>query len=241
MSACQRLRGIALLGLLWVAGCGDTRGIPISFAMSGAGETPAPFTVDDWEVTLEDARVAFGPVTFCTTEAATPELCEAAVAEARTTTVIDGLDPSPQPLADVEGFSETVRSAFFDYGIVWLLTQPAPQVLAGAPDGHSAVIRGTARRDDITIAFTANVDVVPRTAGDANVRSFRTRHTLGDPDDALLVRIAPRSWVGRIDFDALAAALPDGGEVELVPGSQGYEALIGAMTSSRLPVFEWSP
>lgn len=230
---------VLVLSIAALASCVGTGRVRLSFPVHGAGTDRRTFDVDDWSVTLDEARVAFGPAYFCTTAAADVDLCPDAIAELRGSATFDALDPAPQLLGDLDGLSGTTRSAMFDYGISWLLPAERPSPTAGAVDGaHSLHLSGSATRAGTTIRFVADVDVLPIDAGVSAAHGVPTEHELVDGADALTVHVDPSAWASTIDFDELEA-LP-GDPVVLTETTTAYQALLIAMTSSRLPTLEWA-
>ena len=130
-----------------------------------------------------------------------------------------------------------VHSALYDYGVVWLLTQPRPAPLPGIE--HSAMLEGKVSRDGRELGFVAYVDVLPNAPGGNAVHGQRTLHDLEDGDLLTLV-VDPYLWLRPIDVDALFALDADGdGQVVIERGSQAYEAILQGM-QNRAPVqFEW--
>ncbi|MCA9603607.1 MAG: hypothetical protein KC417_16355, partial [Myxococcales bacterium] len=140
--------GTCLLAWLTTVGatCGDTGQTHVTAEVVGHGVGDTTFESAGWSVTLTRADVAFGPAYFCATTAADVDLCPAAVAETLDVGVVDGLSADLQPLGILEGDTQTVRSATYDFGITWLATEPAPLPAREAPGGHSARFLGTAVR-----------------------------------------------------------------------------------------------
>jgi hypothetical protein len=235
------LRLSALLLALGAFGCGHTGRDYVAFDMFGEGVEDPTFEVDGWQVTLERADVAFGPAYFCATDSTVMDMCATALAELLEPATVDALDPSPQPLGEVQGVTGTVRTGFHDYGVYWLKTQARPTTSPAAPEGHSAVFEGVAVRDDDELRFEARVRLEPRLEGTAAVIGVRTVHELTPATRALTVHLDPVAWWSRLDFDALAEAAPDdGGVLVLEPGSPPYDRLAAAMTVNAVPTFQWS-
>jgi hypothetical protein len=230
---------IALFVVGTLASCVDTGRTRLAFPVHGAGTDRRTFDVDDWSVTLDEARVAFGPAYFCTTAAADVDLCEDAIAELRASGTFDALDPAPQVIGELQGLSGTTRSLMFDYGISWLLPAQDPAPTPGAVDGaHSLHLAGSVTRGATTIRFVADVDVRPISAGLSATHGVASEHVLVDGSDALTVHVDPSAWVSRIDFDELETLTGD--PVVLTEETTAYQALLIAMTSSRLPMLEWA-
>lgn len=214
--------------------CGDTGQPEVRYPAEALSTAPGPVHVSGFDVELDEAWLAFGPAYFCASESASPTLCDAALAELRTTTRVDLLDSSPQPLGVVVGFEGALRSASYDLGIDWFTTQERPVAHPAAPDGHSLVLAGTASRDGVTRRFHAAVDVVPQLRGQ---RGVPTQRVTGGGDGPLVVRLDPARWVEVVDFAALA---PDtDGALVVSPGDRAHDALVLAITAQRPMEIEW--
>lgn len=233
------LRAPAITLLLAAAGCAGTGQPEVSYQAFAVGSDPAPFPAGAWTVTLDEATVAFGPVYFCASATGSATLCEVALAELTEVTAVDAVDPAPQPLGLIRGFAGDIRSASFDYGIHWFLTDTNPVAAPEAPGGRSARFRGRAERDGAPpLSFTADVEILPQYQGQRAVPSAPAAATVGDEGARLEVRFDPRAWVERVDFDDLAAAGVT--EVTIAPGDRAHDALVIAMVAQRPPAFAWS-
>ncbi|TNF63245.1 MAG: hypothetical protein EP303_02920 [Deltaproteobacteria bacterium] len=258
---------LAFLFLL-AASCGQTPGAFVEIPFEGQGTAAETFTKDGWEVTLTEATLGFGSIFFCATQSALPSRCEAAVLEYLDGVTLDGLDASPQPIGLLYGTTGTVRTAFFDYGIVWLLTKPLPEALAGVPEGpavvrfesssyvpkgHSAQFAGSAKCvEGATICcpdasecpssydFEANVDVLVVNPGTPAVNGVRTSEEITTDPRVLTVTFDPSAWWQSVDFGRLASLDDGSGRVVLGPEDSDYSALVISMTANELPAFTWS-
>lgn len=220
-----------------VAGCAETGGERFDVPLSARGTERTSFEKGAAVFRLTRADVAVGPLYFCASESAELELCEAAIAEFLEARVLNGLDPGVRELGELAGTSGEIRSALYDYGVTWLLTQQAPRPDPGVE--HSAILEGTLTQAGRELRFTARVDVLPRTRGSNAVHGQPTREQLGE-NDRLTLAIDPYAWLAAIDVDALFALDPElTGQVEIERGSQAYEAILQGM-QNRAPVrFEW--
>ncbi len=227
-----RRQPLALAALL-AAACGTTGAEPFAYpiAVTGAG---ASFPIGDWQVTLERAELALGPIYLCATAADSPDLCAVAQGEFTDVAVVDLLAAAPQAIGEVDSLAGDVRSAMLDYGISWFTTQTA--ATAGSELGHSAHLTGTAIRGDITLSFDALVDVVPPLRGSPALVGVRARVDAPDETSRLLLRINPGAWLLGVDFDALAAQGPS---VEIRPGDPAHAAIAFALTTQP-PGFDWT-
>lgn len=218
---------------LVVAACGDTGGENFSYPLTGLGVAPGAFPVGDWQVSLEVADVAVGPIYICATAAASPDLCDVALAEFTEVATIDAL-AGTQTLGAIDARPGEPRSAMLDYGISWFTTASKPRALGEL--GHSAHLVGTAVRGDQSVSFDAIVDVVPPLRGSPAVVGARAHSETQDEGSRLELRVDPRAWLTGVDFDALAAAGP---ERSIAPGDVAHAAIAFAMTTQP-PTFRWA-
>jgi hypothetical protein len=211
----------------------------VAVPVHGAGTGVRSFTVGDFVITLESARIAWGPAYFCTTPFADVDLCPTALAEVRSAATIDALDETPQLIGELRGISGTVRSAMFDYGITWLLPSASAAPDPGAVDGqHSAHFAGSAEQGGVTTRFVLDVDMVPRNSGVSAAHGVPTMHTLSEAADALVVRFDPSAIFADADFSQLDAMGAD--PVVVDESSEIYQAVVIAFSSSALPALEWA-
>lgn len=233
---------LSLLVLAIVAslapGCVEPGRTSVRLPVQGAGTGTRTFVVRDATVTLDDARIAWGPAYFCTTPFADFDLCPTALAEVTSVGTIDALDATPQALGTLSGIDGTVRSAMFDYGISWLLPAADPAPDPGAVDGrHSAHFAGTAERNGVRTRFVIDVDVVPSASGISAAHGVPVRHRLAARPDALTLRFDPEVLFGGSDFAELET-LP--GDPVVVPESSTlYQSVVIAFSSASTPTFEW--
>lgn len=226
--------GLAIL----VMGCSETGQSELFYPAFATPIGPSPITVGAWTLTLEEASVMFGPVYFCAAATGAATLCTAAIAEIRQVSLIDALDSAPQPLGDVHGFSGTIRSASYDHGIHWFVTQSAPAAGNLALGGHSAVFVGQARRGEQTIKFEARMDIPPLLQGERAVTRVLTPVTIDNDDVTLEIKLDIARWLASIDFDAAAVAGVD--SIVIAPDSPTYSGFVSAMSNVAPPEFVWS-
>lgn len=224
---------LLLACVLALAACGDTGGENFSYPLAGLGAGAEPFPVGDWQVTLSVAEVAIGPIYLCATAAASPDLCDVALAEFTDVAVVDAL-AGEQPLGALQARPGEPRSAMLDYGISWFTTASKPRALAEL--GHSARLVGTAVRGDQSLQFDAIVDVVPPLRGSPALVGVRAQGDEHDESSRLELRVDARAWLTGVDFDALAAAGP---EHAIKPGDLAHAAIAFAMTTQP-PTFRWT-
>ncbi|AUX46917.1 hypothetical protein SOCE26_084270 [Sorangium cellulosum] len=236
----DRLAAPSALLLLLAApaiGCADTSQPEVSYDAHAEAAPPGAIAAGAWTVALEEATVAFGPVYFCAASGGAATLCDVAIAEMLSVARVDLLDPAPQPLGRVHGFEGEIRSASFDYGVHWFLTEASPTPAPETPGGHSARLRGRATRGAEVLDFVAEVDALPQNPGQNAVPSIGLAARVGAEPVRLVVRFDVGAWIARVDFDALAA---DGAaEVAIAPGSRAHNVLVKAMTAQDLPELRW--
>lgn len=228
-----------LVFALVLTACGDTGQPAIQHRAVGTGTAARAIELGDYRVTLEVARIGFGPVTFCASRAASDDQCPFALAEVAAAAQLDVLSAAPQPLGTVNGFVGTARSVGFGYGITWLTTQTAPQPTSGAVSGHSAHLEGTAvhKASAATFRFVADVDVVPLIRGTQPVTATGLDAALDERTRALDVRFDPTAWLAQIDFAELSTMGPT---ATIAPGSRAYNAIVVGMTTLAPPKFNFT-
>ena len=231
-------RSLVLAFVFVFAGCVESGRTRVSIPVHGAGTDVRTFVVGDRTVTLDDARIAWGPAYFCTTPFADVDLCPTALAEVRSAATIDALDGAPQLVGSLDGISGTVRSAMFDYGITWLLPATAARPDPGAVDGaHSAHFAGSVQRAGVVTRFVLDVDMVPLNSGVSAAHGVPTVHVLDARPDALVVRFDPAAIFAGADFRDL---VPSGADPVIVTEQSSlYQSVVIALASSALPTLEW--
>jgi hypothetical protein len=245
MSASRLTLSVVVITAL-LGGCGDTGQARTTIPISVAGTAPEAITVGDWDVTVREARLAFGPVYLCSAQNAGLESCGQAAAEHLGATSFDALAPTPTPMGTMTGITGvTVLSGMWDYGRTWRLPDVEPRPLHGAIDGqHSAILEVVATHDDGTMRayrFVLDVDGGTQPSGSTAARTRLPAHELSPSDTGLVVRFDPTLWASMIDYDALARLPEPGpGATTVVPaGHTAFDALTIALTATALPSFEW--
>jgi len=167
------------------------------------------------QIELDRAELAFGPIYLCA-GAQAGELCDTAQLEWLDAVVIDALDPAPVEAGRLRGREGTVRSWMFDLGVVSLLTQKNPLVLAAAEQlgGASLRIEGRAELDGVVLPFAVAVVVRQEEQTEVGVPVIRKssseafEHSVAVGEPGLLVRFDARPWVTEIDFAGLLEDQP---------------------------------
>jgi hypothetical protein len=197
---------------------------------------PATVTEGAWTITLDQARLALGPIYFCATAAASESLCQVAVGELPRVVELDALSPNEQPLGAVRSTTGTIHSVMFDLGINWFATRNAPH--AGSPLGHSARFEGRAEKAGVTRRFAADIDIQPQYQGSLAVNGVRlpSAQVISDETRSLRVLVDPDAWLRAVDWDELDT-LP-GDPIVLTPSTRASAALASALVTLA-PTFEW--
>lgn len=224
--------------LLVLSACGATGQATVDYALYGAGTGPVA-QAGAYTITLDRAEVAIGPIYFCATEAASTDLCSAAVNELADIVVVDALDPSPQAIGRITGSTGTIRSATYDHGYTWFPTQTAPRAAPQAPGGHSARLAGTISDGTRSFRVTADLDLIPTYQGTRAVQGRRVGPAeITDGGQRLDLALDAAGWWAEVDLEALSAEGLD--TVEVLPTSRAYNALLLAMSAQRPARFTWS-
>jgi hypothetical protein len=227
--------------LLATAACSGTGQPEIEYPAFAAADAPGHISADNgYSVTLDVAQVAFGPVYFCASSSGSATLCEAALGELTTVSVFDALDPLPRSLGTAHGFTGTIRSASYDYGINWFLTDDAPIPAVVAPGGHSAHFEGHAVKGARTLRFIADVDVVPQFQGQRAAPSEAASATIQGNEERLDIHFPVGPWFEHVDFDKAPSDADEDHPYVISPASRNHGAIVIGMTAEAPPSFEWS-
>lgn len=209
-----------------------------------------------WTIALDEAKMAFGPLYFCSTTAASSDLCPSALQEFTDIAVIDLMalnteNSQPQTLGSIVGLSGVINSAMFDFGQPWLATDTNPRSRSPLDGGHTLVMQGTATRTDgATFRFDLGLDLQSNIRGEALVIGYRTQATFSDLLEEqsriqLTASFSPAAWLADLDwqaiFDANQGNLADPNFVlHLEEDSSVINRLSAQMTAQNKPVFTWS-
>jgi hypothetical protein len=223
------------------AGCTDVGATRLQIPMLVEGTAPSLIRVADYEVEVEEARVAFGPVYLCTSRLPDVDICPAAIAENLTTTSFDALADAPTQAGTLQGFTQVSRSAMWDYGRTWRIADARPHASAQAVDGaHSAVIVLSATHLGETRHFRLMLDVDggSQPSGTTAVRARLAEQALTPALREVHVRFDPTLWASMVDYDTLWE-LPVSETIEVPPGHPAENAMRLAMVLNGLPTFRW--
>lgn len=215
-----------------------------------AGNTAAVVPArNGWQVTLERARLAFGPLWLCAGKTA-GGLCDLARAEWLDAVVVDALDDRARSVGELWGSDGEVRSWMYDYGLVSLLTTPKPYRTEAAKSlgGDSVHVSGCASKQERRVCFALKLPVAQGTAAEQGVPVVRVSGsgnvlTRFGAERRLTVVFDAGDWLGTIDFDGLLAEHPCEGEcepVELEADSQAARAVRSALEGTARPELVWT-
>jgi hypothetical protein len=237
------MRAAAFLSIAIVlAACGDTGQARVRYPLVAESDATSFVTPSGWSVALTEARLGVGPIYFCASEQASAELCPVAVDELAATVEVDLVAVAAAVeaplLGEVSGTDGTIRSVALDYGVTWFTTQRQATPQAAAPDGVSAVLAGTATKEARTLAFRARVVVAPQFAGASSV-AYRTDGVVTRASSRATARFVPARLFDDLDFEALAAATPDGTTATLEPTSTAALSITSRLQTAAAPTFSW--
>jgi hypothetical protein len=231
------MRRSSLLPLLLFVACGE----------SGTGEESVRFTLafevnaegrsfetrSGWQVELEEAHLAVGPLALFSNAAPSASLLDrlrelvipvayahagfdeydggTVRGELLATVVLDLSREGPQGRVELDGVAGPVRSATLE------LAPAGDAVLHGA----QAWVRGTATRGGESIPFAGGLHL-PNDAKSRRVAGIPAELELAE-GETVVVTVHPERWFAEADFASLPEAA-DGGAREITPGGQVHAA-----------------
>lgn len=244
-----------LLALATCVSCGQSGQSYVEVPLYLAGsELSEPFLAQGGvEVTVQRARLAYGPLYLCAGNTA-GDLCETARLEWLQTAVVDLANATPQRAGALQGVSGPVRSWMYDLGLSSQLTRSEPFVLEAAMQlgGASVVLEGTALVQEVPVPFFAEVRAAQTQSTELGVpvvRKSATEEFVYEvlPDEAgLLVRFNVEAWLTGFDFRPYASdesCSTEAGCTSLLSAPSDSEwgrSLRNALVSGERPSFEWN-
>lgn len=226
------------LVLLLVACAPPQHAVEFPLRATVAG-TPLPRLINGSAVTLSRALLGVGPIYWCSTASAGADLCGQPLLEFASTATVDLLDPRPQVLGGVRGYSGVVRSAQYDHAQSWTVTSSRPEAMPGAPDGHALVLQGNVVGAARDFSFQVDVDVQAIRQGELAVTYARTDATIGTATTGVTLDIPLARWLDGMDWAALEAAAEATGTVHIGVDHPVSQGLVLALTSNARPTFVW--
>ncbi len=234
---------------VFTVACVDTGVSSTSAELFVAGDTSLAISArDGWQLTLERAQLAFGPLWLCPGNTA-GELCDVARAEWLESVVVDALDDKANSVGEIWGNAGAVRSWMYDYGLVSRLTHKEPYRTEAADvlDGNSVRIRGCATKEVRKLCFELELPVAQSTTAEQGVPVVRVSGNGSALAHFGSVRrvtalFDAADWLQTVDFEALAlqqACEQDCAVVELDADSQAGRAVRSALEGTARPELVW--
>lgn len=189
-----------------LVGCTVSSQDRVEIELKVRGTTPVDvITTEGATIRLDDARLAFGPLTLCPGRQA-GDLCETARLEWRESIVVDVLSERVQRAGFLDGVTGAARSWMYDLGITSLLTQKENIELDAARElgGHSLVLAGSATVDGVTVPFSIDLRAERQGEEGRGVALVRKGSTdafeldVTDETSELLVSFDASSWVKQL-------------------------------------------
>ena len=232
-----------LLPIALIAGCIESSQEPLDYSAVAVTRNNGTGAASGWSITLTRADVALGPFYFCAASSGSSTLCASSIAEVAHVSVVNALSAAPAPLGKVHGFSGSIQSVSYDFGISWFDTQVAATPAPSLPGGHSIRLEGEARKGTLLIPFTADVDVVPQYQGQNAISTASATSTVSSSATRLEVVLDPAGWLRQLDFDAIAAKTATNGKVvfAIAPGMLEHAAILVGLKNLAPPEFRWVP
>lgn len=239
----------AIVALASASGCIDSSQQPLDYEAvaiaRGDGKSGSASTamLGEWSVTLTRADVALGPFYFCAAASGSSTLCASSIAEVAHVSVVNALAATRSPIGTVHGFSGTIQSVSYDFGISWFDTQIAATPAPALPSGHSLRLEGEARKGAARVPFTADVDVVPQYQGQNALSTASANAVIDSSATRLEVVLDPVRWLAQLDFDALASKLAASGapSFAIAPGMPEHGAILVGLKNLAPLQFRWVP
>ena len=222
-------------------GCIEASQEPVAYEAVAVTRGNGTAVIDGWTITLSRADVALGPFYFCAAASGSSTLCASSVAELASVSVVSALAPGPTPIGTVRGFSGTIQSAAYDFGISWFDTQVAATPAPPLPRGHSIRLEGEARKGAVRVPFVADVDVVPQYQGQNAVATSPASANVTSSATRLEVVLEPAAWLKQVGFDAVAASVATTGRAPFVikPGTPEHGAILVGLKNLAPPELRW--
>jgi hypothetical protein len=219
---------LAVASATLVPGCIESSQEPVAYEARAVTRGNGTAVIDGWTVTLSRADVALGPFYFCAAATGSSTLCASSIAELASVSVVNALAPPPTAIGVVRGFSGTIQSATYDFGISWFDTQPAPTPAPPLPGGHSLHLEGEAQKGAVRVPFVADVDVVPQYQGQHAVATSPASAEVTSSATRLEIVLEPAAWLRQVRFDAVAASVAATGKTPfvIVPGTPEHGAIL---------------
>lgn len=240
-----RTISLVLVGALAIGACGATEGdvVTIEVALE-TPSAPSSFTTDTgWEVRLDEARIAMGPLF-----AFAPRLEGGAVAAVRSFLFpVARAHGGTDPLNGRRVRAEWLRQVAFDavsnepvtvgqieaesgeVDAVTVTLNPPEPAIAEATEGHHAWVRGEATKDGTTVVFEGGLDI-PNAGLSRRVENISIDAFL-EEGGRWVITVHASEWFADAQFDRLTEQNEEGVFL-ITPESQVRSAwLLGARST----------
>ncbi len=237
MTTVTRVWGLILLAGL-AATCGGTgqQRVTLDLFARGSGGDTAFTNEKGWTVSLDEVRIAVGPIYFFAGEPLFGELLRLlspisvawahpghyvegeAMGEWRGQVSADLLAGEAVSLGPINGVTGDWNSA--------QITFDTPEV------GHAIEATGTASLDDQQVSFEAQIDL------DVVLEGVPCGVSVDESGGRLLLEVDLQRWFAKVDFASLEASGSDA-VVPITIDSQAYNALTRGVNNGAAYAFSW--
>lgn len=222
--------------------CGpETSRSVIELPVWAYGDARNELVVDEFKLTILEAKIALGPLYFCAARIPSDHVCRTARLELLDPFVLNLLSESIREVGVAHGASGRISSAQYNFGRSILAGEVLPIAVGESVDGSSArfvlAIEGP-DDEEVRVRITLNLD--PARAGSLRVLGHRTEVDLDDSIEALVIHASAYELFAALDLDELD--FPEDEEVhevELGPGDPLYEALASRISGGAFLDFRW--
>jgi len=199
--------------------------------------TSSRLQIQDWQLDMLHADIAFGPVYFCAAYSGSSTLCKTAIAELTQVTLINALSQNPIALGYVNGLSGTIKSATYNFGMSWFDTQTTP--VANTELGHSMILEATAQKSNKHIHIIAKVDVLPQHQGQMAITSAAVQADVHNSKTVLQISFDAAQLFSQLDLDALYDQTVHNEPILIDSNTLSYDSILLAAKVISPPVFNW--
>lgn len=193
-----------LLALSFVAfGCITSSRHEIALPLSVKSPATTFEDANGWRVSLQEAKLAIGPIYFCASTEGAPDNCGDALAEFREVAIVDLLQESSELENGIRGFNGLVASYFGAYGRVWLKSESKPKAINNTfVDSARFVFEATRENAGVTESktFSFEIQLNPLRSGEWPFFRVRTSGDLANVQRAEVL-VDLDQWIS-VDIDS---------------------------------------